>query len=160
MREPDHGCSDVDQPIDPDLGPRRHPLACAGLVAVGGAAGTTIRALLSEQIPALAGVPFDVLLINLSGAYLLGLLLAVLNRLGPDVGRRQTVRLLCGTGLLGGFTTYSALATDTALLAGSGDPMRGVGYALITVLGGALLSLAGILTGRAAPVPVGDRRPS
>ncbi len=142
--------------LDPDLGPRRHPLASAGVVAVGGAVGTAARAMLGVVIPDVAGVPFGVFVINLAGAFLLGLLLAVLGRLGPDAGRRRTIRLLCGTGVLGGFTTYSALATDTVLLIDGGDLLRGLGYAVITVLAGAVLSWAGLVTGRA--VPLGRRR--
>lgn len=37
---------------------------------------------------------------------------------GPVHGRRRDLRLLLGTGLLGGYTTYSALATDTAAVLG------------------------------------------
>jgi CrcB protein len=158
MAERDHDRSDGAARIDPDLGPRRHPLASAGLVALGGAVGTAARALLGAAIPDAAGVPFGILVINLAGAFVLGLLLAVLQRLGPDVGRRQVVRLLGGTGVLGGFTTYSALATDTVLLIDGGDLPRGLGYAVITVVAGALLSWAGIVCGRAVPVPLGRDR--
>jgi CrcB protein len=150
--EPDHDRVEDADRIDPDLGPRRHPLASAGVVALGGAVGTAARGLLGAVVPDVAGVPFGILVINLAGAFVLGLLLAVLGRLGPDVGRRQTIRLLCGTGVLGGFTTYSALATDTVLLIDGGDLLRGLGYAVITVLAGALLSWAGLLGGRAVPL--------
>lgn len=149
MSGPDHGPA---RPLDPDLGSGRHPLATAAVVAVGGAVGTAARAVLGAAIPDVAGVPFGILMINLAGAFLLGLLLALLGRLGPDVRPRRTVRLLVGTGVLGGFTTYSALATDTVLLIEGGDVLRGVGYAMITVLLGALLSWAGILGGRAIPL--------
>ncbi|WP_217428306.1 fluoride efflux transporter FluC [Microlunatus speluncae] len=120
----------------------------AGIVAMGGAVGTAGRALLDEAIPDLLAVPFGILVINLTGAFLLGLLLSVLRRFGPDTGRLQTVRLLCGTGVLGGYTTYSALAADSVLLIDGGDLARGLGYALITVLAGALLSWAGLAAGR------------
>ena len=50
-------------------------------------------------------------------------------------------------GVLGGFTTYSALATDTATLAVT-HPGRAVGYALATVLVGAVASTAGIVLAR------------
>lgn len=124
----------------------------AAVVAFGGAVGTAARAVLGAAIPDVAGVPFGILMINLAGAFLLGLLLTVLGRLGPDTGPRRTVRLLAGTGVLGGFTTYSALATDTVLLIDGGEVLRGIGYAMITVLLGAVLSWAGILSGRAIPL--------
>ncbi|APX32915.1 hypothetical protein BH708_09530 [Brachybacterium sp. P6-10-X1] len=114
------------------------------LVALGGAAGTACRAGLDTEIPDVGGVSSTILLINVLGAFLLGLLLDSLARRGPDQGRRQRMRLLLGTGFLGGFTTYSTLATHTALLMGSGSPAAGVAYGLMTVLGGGLATWAGI----------------
>jgi len=145
----------VDDPAAPDVGSTRGPraLAAAGLVAAGGAVGTAARAVLDHAIPRAGGIPLGILVINLAGAFLLAMLLTVLARTGPDTGRRQTVRLFCGTGLLGGFTTYSALAADTASLFDSGAPLLGLGYALVTVLGGALLSGLGILIGGLVPRP-------
>lgn len=128
-----------------------------GLVAVGGVFGTAAREALALalplRVPAAGGFPLAILLINVGGAFLLGLLLEALTRRGPDSGWRRTLRLLLGTGFLGGFTTYSALAADTALLLG--DPVAGhvgvaVGYALGSVLAGAIATWAGIAVGAAA----------
>jgi CrcB protein len=68
---------------------------------------------------------------------------------GPDDGRRRRLRLLLGTGVLGGFTTYSALATETGLLLTDGRAGAALLYALGTVIVGALASWAGIGAGRA-----------
>jgi CrcB protein len=100
-------------------------------------------------------VPVVIVDINVVGAFLLGLLLAALTRRGPDEGARLRVRLLLGTGVLGGFTTYSALATDTTVLLTGGAVGPALLYALGTVLIGALASWIGIraadvLPGRAA----------
>lgn len=65
----------------------------------------------------------------------------------PDVGRRRLARLLLGTGFCGGFTTYSSLATATAVLLTDSATGTAVLYAVITVLGGAVASWAGILCG-------------
>jgi CrcB protein len=131
----------------------------AALVAAGGTVGTAARAGVSHAVPHLGGVPVGILAINLAGAYLLGLLLEVLTRLGPDTGRRRHLRLLLGTGVLGGFTTYSALAVDTASLLDTSRILAGAGYALITVAVGGLASWAGIVTGRAVrPRPGGQSR--
>ena len=54
-------------------------------------------------------------------------------------------RLFVGTGFLGGFTTYSALALDTAALAGAGLAGHAAAYGLGTVVVGAAASLVGIL---------------
>src|SRR5699024_10516842 len=67
-----------------------------------------------------------------------------LARRGPDVSVPRTARILIGTGFLGGFTTYSALAADAAWLMGSGALATGIGYGLATVVLGGLATWAGI----------------
>lgn len=114
------------------------------LVALGGAAGTACRAGLNPAIPDIGGVSSTILLINVLGAFLLGLLLDSLARRGVDQGGRQRMRLLLGTGFLGGFTTYSTLATHTALLLSGGSPAAGIAYGLTTVLAGGLATWAGV----------------
>ncbi|MET3452389.1 CrcB family protein [Curtobacterium sp. 1544] len=116
-----------------------------GLVALGGAIGTAVRALLAEAFPAHDGISWTILAINVVGAFCLGLLLEALAHRGPDVGRRRTFRLFVGTGVLGGFTTYSTLADDTAQLLDAGHWTAGGGYALLTVVLGLLAVGAGVL---------------
>jgi CrcB protein len=128
-----------------------------GLVALGGAVGTGTRYLIIMAIPPWAGVPMATLGINVLGAFVLGALLERLADRGLDTGRSRRIRLLAGTGFLGGFTTYSALATDTATLLTT-HAWRGIGYALGTVVLGAVASVAGIalarrLLGPATPQP-------
>lgn len=53
---------------------------------------------------------------------------------------------MVGTGFMGGFTTYSALAADTAGLLGGGRVGVGIAYGLGTVLVGGLATWAGIAT--------------
>jgi CrcB protein len=119
------------------------------LVFAGGTVGTALRELLAISVPPVAGIAVVIVAINVVGAFLLGLLLETLAGLGPDEGRRRSVRLLLGTGVLGGFTTYSALATDTGLLL-TGDRLgAALLYALGTVLVGAVASWVGIAAGRA-----------
>lgn len=115
-----------------------------GIVALGGAIGTAVRALLAEAFPAQDGVSWTILAINVLGAFCLGLLLEALARRGPDAGRRRTLRLFVGTGVLGGFTTYSTLADDTARLLDVGRWGAGSGYALLTVVLGLVAVAAGI----------------
>ncbi|GAA4048956.1 fluoride efflux transporter FluC [Agromyces indicus] len=131
-----------------------------GLVAAGGTVGTALREALLLLAPDLARFPATTFAINLAGAFALGVLLEVLVRSGPDEGRRRDLRLLVGTGVLGGFTTYSALATATALLAVSGLAGWAIAYALGTVVLGAALSVAGIAVGAAlAARPGGGAAP-
>ncbi|CAN5248218.1 hypothetical protein BH09ACT6_BH09ACT6_26820 [soil metagenome] len=115
-----------------------------GIVAIGGTVGTALRELLSLVVPDLDGVALVILGINVLGAFLLGTLLEALSRRGSDVGRRRRLRLLFGTGVLGGFTTYSTLATGTALLLVNGRPLAAVLYALATVVIGAAATFTGI----------------
>lgn len=137
-----------DKSRGPDAGAvQRSPLPRASdlvLVFAGGAIGTGAREALSLAIPPVDGVPYTIFGINVLGAFLLGVLLEALLRRGPDLGRRPAVRLLLGTGMLGGFTTYSALATDAATLIGAGAAGAGILYALSTVLIGAMATWAGI----------------
>ena len=117
------------------------------VVAAGGTAGTAAREALSLLIPAVGGLPLAILLINLVGAFVLGLLLEALLRSGPDTGRRRLTRLALGTGFCGGFTTYSTLAVGAAELLRSGATGLALGYAVGSVLLGALASWAGVLLG-------------
>ncbi|MHA7283453.1 fluoride efflux transporter FluC [Arthrobacter sp. TMS2-4] len=118
-----------------------------GLVFLGGMGGTLARFGLSELLPTPSGLPFGIFLINLSGAFALGLLLEALARRGPDAGRRRALRLLLGTGFLGGFTTYSALAVDSAVLVGGGRVAEGLGYLALTVVVGLGATALGIAAG-------------
>jgi len=112
------------------------------LVFAGGSAGTGARALLAEAVPSVGGLPVAILGINIVGAFALGFLLDALARRGPDTGARR-LRLLLGTGLLGGFTTYSALSLDTAGLLADGHALRATAYGLGSVVGGLLAAGAG-----------------
>jgi fluoride exporter len=117
------------------------------IVAAGGAVGTAAREGLSLVIPPLGQVPVAILLINVLGAYVLGTLLEALVRRGPDEGRRRLVRLAVGTGFCGGFTTYSTLAVATAELLRSGSAGIALGYAIGSVVLGAVAAWAGVLVG-------------
>ncbi|AYF96932.1 fluoride efflux transporter FluC [Protaetiibacter intestinalis] len=147
-------------PLDPDVevveAPPGPPTpvhlrpAYLAVVFAGGAAGTAAREGLGLLIPATGGVPWAILAANLAGAFALGVLLEALVRRGADHGIRRTLRLLLGTGFMGGFTTYSALATDTAALVGAGDGWLATAYAVGTVVVGAIATIAGIMLAAAA----------
>ncbi len=129
------------------LTPEDLRLADVALVLAGGVVGTAAREALTLAFPPINGVPVTVWGINVVGAFLLGLLLESLARRGGYHGRRRSLRLLLGTGVLGGFTTYSALSADAAHLIGSGAPGLGVAYGLSTVLVGAIATVGGMATG-------------
>lgn len=110
------------------------------LVVAGGTAGTAARIALGMLL-ADAGV-LPVLIANVVGAFLIGLLMArPFERLADPA--RADLRLLLGTGALGGFTTYSAFVTGTVGL-WADAPLLAVVYAagsLVLGLGGAALGL-------------------
>lgn len=145
----------VDAPVGPPTPALPRP-ASLGLVFVGGTLGTAGREALGLLIPSSAGVPWAVLIANLAGAFALGVLLEALAHRGADRGRRRILRLLLGTGFLGGFTTYSALASDTAALWGAEAEALGAMYAVGTVFVGAVATLAGILLAAALHRPRTD----
>ena len=123
--------------------PHRRPTVLA-IIFTGGALGTFTRAVLEDAFPARAGgVPWTTLGVNVAGALLLGLLLEALTRTGPDAGWRRTVRLGVGTGLLGGFTTYSTFAVETVERLAPGSLVVGLAYPLVSVVLGVIAAAVG-----------------
>ena len=137
--------------VDPDLpapGPHPSPLVAAAVVGLGGAIGALARAGLAEVWPHPPDEwPWSTLMINATGAALLGVLLAVLARRFP---RDRFARPLLGTGLLGGYTTFSTFSVDAVQLVRFDRPGLALGYvaaSVAAILLGCLLGLA--LTRRA-----------
>lgn len=127
------------------------------LVALGGAVGTTLRAAVAALATPDSAWPWHTAVVNVVGAFALGVLLEHLARTGPDDGRLRDVRLLVGTGVLGGFTTYSTLALDTVLLADAGLGAATL-YAGSTLVLGALAAAGGMAVGARLRRPPSARR--
>lgn len=89
------------------------------------------------------GFPLGTLVVNVLGSLLMGLIAGYFAFKGDAP---QSLRLFLTTGILGGFTTFSAFSLDAALLYERGA----IGQAVFYVLGSVLLSLAGIAIGLAA----------
>lgn len=112
------------------------------LVALGGAAGTLSRFGVNEVLPDEGLFPWATFIVNVVGSFALGVLLAaVLHR------RSESLRLLLGTGFLGGFTTYSALAVETDALVRGDHLVLGIAYAVGSVVAGLAAALAGVALG-------------
>ena len=109
-------------------------------VLVGGALGTLARHAVALALPS-GPWPTGTFVANLLGALLLGVLLDGL--VGPETTPRRLVRAAAGTGFLGAFTTYSALAVEADLLVRDGRPGLAAAYAGGTVVAGLLLSALG-----------------
>jgi CrcB protein len=91
------------------------------LVALGAAVGAPLRHLAGHHLD--RRLPWGILLVNLTGSFLLGLLVA----LGPT----GSALALVGTGFCGGLTTYSTFAVQTVRL----GPRDGALIAVATVAG-------------------------
>lgn len=133
-------------------------------VGAGGALGTSVRAAADAILGTAPPLPPATLTVNLVGAFALGLLLGRLAGLGPDEGTRRDLRLLAGTGVLGGFTTYSSFAAQGAALLLAGRPAGFLLHAGLSLVGGLLAALAGgALAGglpgrRGRPTGAGEER--
>jgi CrcB protein len=148
------------QPTDPDAGRRGlgRPATLA-LVATGGAVGTTVRWSLETAHPTAPGTwPWTTFWINVTGALVLAGLLETLAVLGPDDGWRRAVRLGAGTGLLGGYTTYSTFAVETATLGRDDQVLTAFGYDVASLSLGFLAALAGTVLVSRLLRGVGRRR--
>lgn len=117
------------------------------LVLVGGMFGAGCREVVELALPTPQGaLPVATLLVNLVGAFLLGVVLEALIRV-DDTVRRRRARLVVGTGFMGAFTTYSTFAVEADLLVRSGHPGTAAVYVVITLAGGLLATVAGIAGG-------------
>ena len=82
------------------------------------------------------------LAVNVLGSLLMSLLAGWL-ALRAGAGWTEATRLFLGTGLLGGFTTFSAFSLDAALLWERGE----AGLAALYVMASVVLSLAALVAG-------------
>ena len=109
-------------------------------VAIGGALGSAARYLVNVTAMRLLGpgFPWATVAVNVAGSFLMGVLVVAL-------AHRDAMRLapFLMTGVLGGFTTFSAFSLDTLTLYERGQP----GVAAAYVAGSVVLSLAAIVAG-------------
>lgn len=109
-------------------------------VALGGALGASARYLVNVAMPRLLGhgFPYATMVVNIAGSALMGVLVVVL---AQKSGTRFAPFLM--TGVLGGFTTFSAFSLDAISLWERGQGTA----AFVYVAGSVLLSLAALFVG-------------
>ena len=114
------------------------------MVFIGGGIGAALRHGVNIGSARLLGTsfPYGTLTVNIVGCLAMGLLAGDLAFKG-DVG--QHWRLFLTTGILGGFTTFSAFSLDAALLYERGE----IGPAAIYVLASVFMSLVAVFAGLA-----------
>lgn len=129
--------------IEPDARSAQVPFFTAlTLVFVGGAIGTLVRAVLLIDLQHTDGEFSMLFAINVAGSFALGLLGGWLGT-RMLTSRSQKLRAFVGTGLLGGFTSYSTLALLTAL-----DLTPGVIAAVLSLVFGLAAAWFGLFLGR------------
>ncbi len=105
------------------------------VVFLGAGLGGVLRHLLNVNVPKLMGTgfPFATFLANITGSLAMGLIVGYLAFRDGEAWT-QTARLFLTTGLLGGYTTFSAFSLDFFFLMERGEMLHAVLYALGSVL--------------------------
>ena len=118
------------------------------VVMLAGSLGVGLRYALDATITSRAGdgFPWSTLVVNIAGAFALGILVGVLS--GQPEG--SLLRASVGIGLLGGFTTFSAFALETVTLVVDGLLARATIYLAATNVLGIGATVAGLALGRVA----------
>ena len=117
------------------------------LVMAGGGIGAALRFALSRALPVGSGWPWSTFAANVVGGLAMGVLAAWVMRQGEPA---ESLRLLLGVGLLGGFTTFSAFSLEMAVMVQRGQGMLALGYALASVTLALAAVFAGLMLGRGA----------
>src|ERR1700716_3887708 len=114
------------------------------IVFLGGGLGAALRHGVNLTSARLLGTafPYATLFENVTGSLVMGLLAGYFTFKGDA---SQSWRLFLTTGILGGYTTFSAFSLDAALLYERGE----LGLAALYVLGSVVLSIAGLFAGLA-----------
>jgi len=117
------------------------------LVMLGGALGAggrfgVGRLALAQFGP---GYPWGTLAVNLAGGLAMGLLAGLVARHGEA---QESVFLFLGTGILGGFTTFSAFSLEAATMIQRGALGGAALYAIVSVAGSIAMLFAGLAAAR------------
>ncbi len=114
------------------------------IVFLGGGIGAAIRHLVNQAVGRVAGTefPFGIMAINISGSLIMGLAAGFFAFKATETWS-QDARLFVTTGILGGYTTFSAFSLDAMLLYERGEVLT----ALVYVVGSVVLSILGLAFG-------------
>ena len=131
----------------------RAKAADVALIVLGGALGTAARVAASWAVDRWLGhtLPYDILLVNVSGAFVLGVLAGVIP---ARTRHRHPHWLIGGIGFLGAYTTFSSLAYGSVQLLAAGQTTAGLLYPL----GSVALGVAAVGLGDVAGTWIARRR--
>ena len=116
------------------------------IVLLGAGIGGALRHSVNVTAARLLGAnfPWGTLTVNVVGGFVMGVLVEWL-ALRAGMGWTQHLRLFVATGVLGGFTTFSAFSLDAVLLWQRGESASAIVYVVASVA----LSIAGLVGGLA-----------
>lgn len=125
------------------------PLVASLYVAVGGGVGALLRYHVGRVVSNLAGpdapVPWSTLAVNLIGSLLMGVLIGWLARGHLTPQSSESLRLLAGVGLLGGFTTFSSFSAELVTMLYRGQAGLALGYIAASLVAGLAALYFGII---------------
>ena len=118
------------------------------LVGAGGALGSVLRYLVGLWMLQRAGpaFPWGTLFVNVTGSFLIGFLAQFIMH---KMGASPETRVFLITGVLGGYTTFSAFSLDAITLLEHGQTMSGLAYIVASVGLSILAVFAGLALMRA-----------
>ena len=121
-------------------------------VFLGGGLGAVCRYLATSFFVARFGsaFPYGTLFVNVSGSFLMGLLIGVLPLLPRGALLPENLRFLLAVGFLGGFTTFSSFSMETLTLLQGANALSALWNVLANVAFGVAAAWAGLLLVRAA----------
>lgn len=130
------------------------PAFYALLVFIGGGIGSTMRYGVNLATVAWFGphFPFGTLTVNVVGSAIMGAFAGYLLTREPGAGS-DAIRLFFMTGVLGGFTTFSAFSLDVVVLWQKGAAVTAIGYVLASVAVSLLALVAGMAAMKAVMAP-------
>ena len=114
-------------------------------IGIAGAMGALLRTGIGELLPYENGFPIATFSVNMIGTFLLCLLVAGVVR---KISAAKHVQDAITTGFLGSFTTFSALSMETVLLFETGQPIMGVLYVGLSIIGGIAAGMLGFHFGQ------------
>lgn len=112
------------------------------IIGLGGFIGTILRFLLSSSIEKsfAASIPIGTILVNLIGCFLIGLLSGYFTQ---KLGDQTQLFFFLTIGVLGGFTTFSAIAMDSQVFIENGEYLKMLTYISVQAILGIALCLIG-----------------
>lgn len=131
-------------------------LARIFMLSIGGVLGVNARYWMGVLISRWAAAPWATFAINISGAFIIGVVSVVLTHWLPH----PHARLLIVTGFLGGYTTFSTLAYESAELWERGVPALAILNLAGSAAAGLIAALLGLVLARELILPAPERPPA